>query len=63
MSDLTLGVDVSDLIAHLAIVDKGGEVVTQGIIASNRASAIRDAAKKAIASAKGKVVAVAVGLP
>ena len=70
MSDLILGVDVSDAIARLAIVragDRGGaaadEVVSQGIVAAVRADAIKDAAKKAIAAAKGKVGAVAVALP
>ena len=63
MSDLTLGVDVSDVIARLAMVDKNGQVVTQGIVASNRAAAIKDAAKKAINAAKGKVAGVAVALP
>jgi hypothetical protein len=63
MSDLTLGVDVSDVIARLAMVDKDGQVVTQGIVASIRAGAVKDAAKKAISSAKGKVAGVAVALP
>ena len=62
MSDLTLGIDVSDAIARLAIVS-GGDVVTQGIVAANRPAAIKDAVKKAIASAKGKVAGVAVALP
>lgn len=66
MSDLTLGVDVSDLIARLAIVSGGTrqeDVVAQGIVAPNRAPAIRDAAKKAIAGAKGKITRVAVAMP
>jgi predicted NBD/HSP70 family sugar kinase len=63
MTDLALGVDLSDVIARLAMVDSDGQVVTQGIVASHRAGAIRDAAKKAIAAAKGKVAAVAVALP
>ena len=61
MSDLTLGVDVSDLIARLAIVN-GGDVLTQGVVAANRPGAIRDAAKKAAASAKGKIDVVTVAL-
>ena len=61
MSELTLGVDVSDVIARLTIVSNS-EVVTQGIVASLRPAAIKDAAKKAIASAKGKVTGVAVAL-
>ena len=62
MSDLTLGIDVSDHIARLAIVG-GDDVLAQGIVAANRAGAIKDAAKKAIAAAKGKVGAVSVALP
>jgi glucokinase len=62
MSDLTLGVDVSDVIARLAIVSRD-DVVTQGILSPLRPDAIRDAARKAIASAKGKVGAVTVALP
>jgi glucokinase len=63
MSNLILGIDVSDVIARLAIVSSAGEIVTQGIVASVRPAAIREAAKKAIASAKGKVTAVAVAMP
>jgi predicted NBD/HSP70 family sugar kinase len=62
MSDLTLGVDVSDAIARLAIVG-GDDVLAHGIVAAVRAAAIKEVAKKAIASAKGKVTAVAVALP
>ena len=51
------------MIARLAIVSSAGEIVTQGIVAAVRATAIKDAAKKAMASAKGKVTAVAVALP
>jgi glucokinase len=61
MSDLTLGVDVSDLMARLAIVNGG--VVAQGIVVSNRSAAIKEAAKKAVSSAKGKIGAIAVALP
>jgi glucokinase len=62
MSDLTLGVDVSDVIARLAVM-KGSEVVASGIVVSIRAAAIKDAAKKAVSSAGGKVGAIAVALP
>ena len=62
MSDLTLGVDVSDVIARLAIVG-ADDVVAQGIVVPVRGNAIKDAAKKAIANAKGKVTGVAVALP
>ncbi len=63
MSELTLGVDVSDAIARLAIVNRAGEVVTRGIVAPNRAAAINDAVKKAVASADGKVSTIAIALP
>ena len=62
MSELTLGIDVSDQIARLAIVGSD-DVFAQSIVAANRAGGIKDAAKKAIAAAKGKVGAVAVALP
>ena len=62
MTEMTLGVDVSDVIARLAIISRD-DIVTQGILAPLRADGIRDAAKKAIAGAKGKVGAVAVALP
>lgn len=61
MSDLKLGVDVSDAIARLAVV-RGSELVSRGIVASNKPAAIRDAAKKALANA-GKAFAMAVALP
>ncbi len=63
MSDLTLGVDVSDVIARLATVDDDGKIVAQGIVAANRAAAIKDAAKKVLASAGGKLTAIVVALP
>jgi len=62
VSDLTLGIDMSDMIARLAIIG-GGEVITQGIVAANRPAAIKEAAKKAASSAKGKIDVVAVALP
>jgi len=63
MSQLTLGVDASDAIARLAMVGGDGAIVTQGVVAANRAAAIADAAKKAIGAAKGKVCGVAIALP
>jgi predicted NBD/HSP70 family sugar kinase len=62
MSELILGVDVSDVIARLAIVG-GDDIIGQGIVASNRPSAIKDAAKKAVALAKGKIRRIVVALP
>ena len=63
MSDLTFGIDVSDVIARLAILDKNGETRARGIVASNRVPAIKDAAKKAVAGAGGKLAAIAVAMP
>ncbi|MEO7133208.1 MAG: ROK family protein [Vicinamibacterales bacterium] len=63
MSDLTLGIDVSDVIARLAILDRDGETAARGSVASNRVPAIREAAKKAIARARGKLAAIAVAMP
>ncbi|HEX6164729.1 MAG TPA: ROK family protein [Vicinamibacterales bacterium] len=65
MSALILGVDVSDAIARLAIIGgdgRGGarDIVSQGTVAAVRPGAIRDAAKKAVAAAKGKIGAVGV---
>lgn len=59
MSDITLGVDVSDLIARLAVV-RGGAVISSGIVAANRPAAIKDAAKKAIHAAGGSPSRIAV---
>jgi predicted NBD/HSP70 family sugar kinase len=61
MSDLILGLDVSDVIARLAIV-RGSEITARGIVAPNRAAAIKDAVKKALAGSGGKVSTVAVAL-
>ena len=63
MSELTLGIDVSDVIARLAIVEKNGEIGARGIIAANRAAAIKVAAKKTVSSAGGKLTAIAVAMP
>ena len=62
---MTLGVDLSDLIARLAVVNEGGQVLARAEVppsAGNRASAVREAAKRAIAAARGKVSGVAVAL-
>src|SRR5690349_3635056 len=63
MSDVTLGVDLSDLIARLAVVDGAGKVIERGIVSSNRNAAIKDAAKKALQSAGKRVGAIGVALP
>lgn len=59
MSNVTLGVDVSDLIARLAVV-RGSDIVARGMVAANRPPAIKDAVKKALTSAGGSVSAIAV---
>lgn len=61
MSDLTLGIDVSDVIARLAVV-RGSDVVSSGIVAPHRATAIKDAAKKAVTSAGGRLAGVSIAL-
>ena len=62
MSESTLGVDLSDVICRLAIVN-GDDIIAEGIVSANRPAAIKDAAKKAIASAKGKIGRVIVAMP
>lgn len=60
MSDVTLGVDLSDVIARLAVADATGKVIERGIVASHRDAAIKDAAKKALhGGAKVKAIGVA----
>ena len=63
MSDVTLGIDLSDVIARLAVVDGAGKIIERGIVSSNRGAAIKDAAKKALHSAGKRVAAVGVALP
>src|SRR5689334_25237341 len=62
MSDVTLGVDLSDLIARLAVIDGSAKVIERGIVAPLRESAIKDAAKKAL-HAGAKVKAIGVAMP
>ena len=62
MSDVTLGVDLSDLIARLAVVDGSGKVIERGIVAPLRDAAIKDAAKKALHGGP-KVKAIGVAMP
>jgi len=63
MSAVTLGVDLSDVIARLAVVDGAGNVIERGIVASHRNQGVKDAAKKALQAATGTVSAVGVALP
>lgn len=62
MSDLILGIDLSDAVARLAIIDADG-ARARGIVAAVRGAAIKNAASKAIAAAKGKIGAVGVAVP
>jgi predicted NBD/HSP70 family sugar kinase len=63
MSDLTLGVDLSDAIARLAVARNNGEIVARGIVAANRVPAIKDAIKKAITGVGGTIGSVVVAFP
>ena len=63
MSDVTLGVDLSDVIVRLAVVDAAGKVIERGIVASHRDAAIKDAARKAVHGAGARVGAIGVALP
>ena len=66
MPELTLGVDLSDLVTRVVVVNDGGQVLSRGQLPpapKNVASAVRDAARRALAGAGGKVSALAVALP
>ena len=65
MSDLTLGVDLSDLVARVAVVDGAGQVVSRGAAppGGHTANGIRETAKRAIAGARGPIAGVGVGIP
>jgi glucokinase len=66
MPELTLGVDLSDLIARLAVVDATGQVLSRGEVppaAGHTAAAVRDAARRVLSGARGKVAGTAVALP
>ncbi len=66
MPELTLGVDLSDLVARVVVVNDGGQVLSRGQLPpapGNKANAVRDAARRAVAGAGGKVSALAVALP
>ena len=66
MPELTLGVDLSDLVARVVVVNDGGQVLSRGQLPpapGNLANAVRDAARRALAGAGGKVSALAVALP
>jgi glucokinase len=63
---MTLGVDLSDLIPRFAVVDDNGHLLSRGEApagADPDSTAVRDAAKRAIAGAKGGVTAIGVAMP
>jgi predicted NBD/HSP70 family sugar kinase len=65
MREMTLGVDLSDLTPRLAVVDGSGQVLSRGeapAAAALDAHAVRDAAKRALAGAKGRVTAAGVAM-
>ena len=60
MAELTLGVDLSDTVARIVVVNGTGQVVSRGQLPhapANFATAVRDTARRAIAGAGGKVSA------
>jgi glucokinase len=65
MSDVTLGVDLSDTIARLAVVDGAGQMLSHCEVPPGGMSAngIREAAKRAIAGARGTLTGIGVGMP
>jgi glucokinase len=66
MRELTLGVDLSDLIPRLAVVDAGGQVLARAESppgTSADVNAIRDAAKRVVAGLAAPVAAIGVALP
>lgn len=66
MSELTLGVDLSEHTARVVVVNGDGEVVSRGQLArapGHLGASLRDTARQAIAGAGGKIVALAVALP
>jgi predicted NBD/HSP70 family sugar kinase len=66
MPELTLGVDLSEIAARVALVTAGGEVVARAELpqaSAGRSAGLRDAARRVIAAAGGPVSAVAVALP
>src|SRR5687768_4229342 len=62
----SLGIDLSDLIPRLAVVDAGGQVTSRAEApagAAADANAIREATRRALAGARGPVAAIGVALP
>lgn len=66
MSEVTLGLDLSDSIVRLVVAGDGGLVLSRGELpdsAANLAGGIREAARRAVAGAGGAMAGVAVALP
>ena len=65
MSDVTLGVDLSDQIARLAVVDGAGQLLSRCELPPGgmTASGIREAAKRALAGGRGTLTGIGVGMP
>jgi glucokinase len=66
MPEMNLGVDLSDLVARIAVVDGSGQVLSRGEAppaASPDPNAVREAARRAIAGARGGIAAVGVAVP
>lgn len=66
MPELTLGVDLSDQTARLAVVDPGGQIVSRAETtagAGTEASAIREAVRRVLAASKGHVAAIGLAMP
>jgi glucokinase len=66
MREMTLGVDLSDLVARCALVDGDGSLLASSEAPASAAlepTAVREAARRAISEAKGRVAAVGVALP
>jgi predicted NBD/HSP70 family sugar kinase len=63
MRDMTMGVDLSDVMTRLVVVDEGGQVRSRGDVApAPSASVIRDTARRAIADAGGNIAGCAIAL-
>lgn len=66
MPELTLGLDLSDLVTRIVVVNDGGQVLSRGQLpaaAGHAGAGLRDTARRAIAGAGGKIAACAVALP
>jgi len=65
MSEMTLGIDLSDAVVRVVVVDDTGQVLSRAELAqssANRSAGVRDAARRAIAAAGGVVSATAVAM-